>query len=156
MASRHPQLSWVFVYTREAHPGEAVPAHDSFERKLAHARLLRDEAGITRPILVDDLEGTGHRPYGSLPNMTWVVDRGGIIAYKASWTVAANVESFVQRYLGARRERRPGAQLGPYRSEQLELRNLDRTAFVARLERNGPAAVEQWNRSQARPRPPLG
>jgi hypothetical protein len=40
---------------------------------------MRDEAGIRRPILVDDLEGTAHRDYGLLPNMTWVTGRGGQI-----------------------------------------------------------------------------
>jgi hypothetical protein len=61
----------VFVYTREAHPGEHVPHHDSFERKLTCAKLLREEAGIGRDILVDDLAGTVHRAYGLMPNMTW-------------------------------------------------------------------------------------
>jgi hypothetical protein len=35
----------VFVYTREAHPGENVPHHDSFERKLSSGRMLRKDAG---------------------------------------------------------------------------------------------------------------
>jgi hypothetical protein len=48
----------VFIYTREAHPGETVPHHDSFERKLASAVLLAEETGIGRDILVDDLAGT--------------------------------------------------------------------------------------------------
>jgi hypothetical protein len=34
---------------------------------------LRDEVGIRRPLLVDDLDGAAHRAYGSLPNMTWVI-----------------------------------------------------------------------------------
>ena len=51
----------VFVYTREAHPGEHFPAHQTFAKKLAHARAFRREFGITRRILVDDLAGTGHR-----------------------------------------------------------------------------------------------
>jgi hypothetical protein len=38
-----------------------VPHHDSYERKLDCAKLLRDEAGIGRDILVDDLAGTVHR-----------------------------------------------------------------------------------------------
>jgi hypothetical protein len=46
----------VFIYTREAHPGENVGHHDSFGRKLAWARLLAEEAGIGRAILVDDLD----------------------------------------------------------------------------------------------------
>lgn len=62
----------MFVYTHEAHPGERVPHHDSFETKLANARLLCDEVGIRRPILVDDHDGTVHRAYRELPNMTWV------------------------------------------------------------------------------------
>jgi len=42
---------------------------------------------------VDDLAVTVHRAYGLMPNMTWVIDRGGV-AYKANWTSAANVEAF--------------------------------------------------------------
>lgn len=137
----------MFVYTHEAHPGERVPHHDSFETKLANARLLRDEVGIRRMILLDDLHGTTHRAYGGLPNMTWVVDRGGTIAYKSSWTSAAGVESFVKRYVEARRDRPSGVQISPYHTEQLEWRATDQQAFLARLERNGPASVEQWHRA---------
>lgn len=107
----------MFVYTHEAHPGERVPHHDSFATKLAHARLLRDEIGIRRPILVDDHDGTVHRAYGELPTMTWVIDRGGIVAYKASWTSAANTESFVQRCVRARRDRTAGRRPVPYHTE---------------------------------------
>lgn len=138
----------VFVYAREAHPGERVPHHASFEAKVASARLLRDEVGIRRPILVDDLDGTAHGEYGELPNMTWIIDRGGIVAYKASWTSAANVESFVRRYVQARLDRPASRQIVPYYTEQLELRDVDRETFLARLERNGPAAVEQWHRAE--------
>src|SRR6266851_3016023 len=96
-AARHPEAEWVFIYTCEAHPGEHVRYHDTFDRKVSNARLLRDEAGIRRPILVDDLSGTVHRRYGAMPNMTWVIDRGGRVAYKANWTSAANVEAFLAR-----------------------------------------------------------
>jgi hypothetical protein len=34
--------------------------------------MLRDEIGVRRTILVDDLDGTAHRAYGLLPNMTSV------------------------------------------------------------------------------------
>lgn len=138
----------MFVYTHEAHPGERVPHHDSFATKLAHAGLLRDEVGIRRPILVDDLAGTAHRAFGGLPNMTWILDRGGIVAYKASWTVADQVASFVDRYVAAKRHREPGRQIGPYYTEQLELRDVRREEFLARLERTGQEAVEQWHRAE--------
>lgn len=59
-----------------------------FDDKLVAAARLRDELGITRPILVDDFEGALHRAYGGLPNMSWVLGRGGVILYKAMWTSA--------------------------------------------------------------------
>lgn len=137
----------MFIYTREAHPGEDVPHHDSFGRKLANARLLRDEIGISRPILVDDLAGTVHRRYGSMPNMTWVIDRGGRVAYRANWTSAANVEAFLARYLAARAARADRSRGVPsrYETEQLEFRQVDQEGFNRRLLRNGPRAVTEFS-----------
>jgi hypothetical protein len=148
-ADRHPDTSWVFVYTREAHPGEHVGHHESFADKLAAARRLRDEFGIRRPILVDDLKGTAHRAFGLLPNMTWAVDRGERIVYKAEWTSAANVEAFVARHRDRRASRRPGAALSPYRTEQLELRDVDSEAFYRHLEEhNGPRALTEFHAAE--------
>lgn len=137
----------MFIYTREAHPGEHVRHHDTFDRKLANARLLRDETGIRRPILVDDLPGTVHRRYGAMPNMTWVIDRGGRVAYKANWTSAANVEAFLVRFLNAREERPPGAALAVYETEQAEYRHTDRAKFSERLLRNGPSAAREFEKA---------
>jgi len=138
----------VFVYTREAHPGEHVGPHDSFEAKLANARLLRDEIGIRRPILVDDLEGTAHHAYGLLPNMNWVVGRGGRIVYKSDWTSADNVEAFLTRYEAARTRRPATGAVGPYLTEQVEFRDLDREAFYEQLKRNGPRAFDEFKRAE--------
>lgn len=138
----------MFIYTREAHPGEHVGHHDSFERKLANARLLRDEIGIRRPILVDDLAGTAHRAYGYMPNMTWVIDRGGRVVYKANWTSAANVESLLDRYLTARD---PGVAQAMYETEQIEFRRSDREQFQQRLLRNGPRAADEFARAWTQP-----
>jgi hypothetical protein len=138
----------VFVYTREAHPGEFVGPHDTFEDKLAGARLLRDEIGIRRPILVDDVKGTAHHAYGLLPNMSWVIGRGGRIVYKSDWTSAANVEAFLTRY-EAGRDRRPATgTVGPYLTEQMEFRDVDREAFYERLRRNGPRAYDEFKRAE--------
>ncbi len=140
----------MFIYTREAHPGEYVPHHASFDDKLDAARRLRDHFGIERPILVDELDGTVHRAYGLLPNMTWVVDRGGRIVYKADWTSATNVAAFVDRYLERKRGRGPGTTLAPYRTEQLELRDVDRDGFYRHLEeRNGPRALREFQAAES-------
>jgi hypothetical protein len=141
-------VAWYFVYTREAHPGEHVGAHRSFDDKLARARLLRDEVGIRRPILVDDLSGTAHHAYGLLPNMSWVIGRGGRIVYKADWTSTANIEAFLDRYETGRRRRPPTGSVGPYVTEQLEYRDVDREAFYERLHRNGPRAYTEFKRAE--------
>jgi hypothetical protein len=138
----------VFVYTREAHPGENVPHHDSFENRLACAALLAEEAGIGRDILVDDLVGTVHRAYGLMPNMTWVIARGGRVAYKANWTSAANVEAFLDRFLAARNEHPPGTTPVAYETQQIEFRYPDRERFRQHLLRNGPRAVAEFEKAQ--------
>jgi len=138
----------VFIYTREAHPGENVLYHDSFERKLACARLLAQEAGIGRDILVDDLDGTVHRAYGLMPNMTWVIDRGGRVVYKANWTGAANVEAFLDRFLAGRAEHPAGTLPVMYETQQAEFRYPDRKRFMQRLLRNGPRAVAEFEKAQ--------
>jgi hypothetical protein len=138
----------VFIYTREAHPGEKVLHHDSPARKLASARLLRDETGIRRPILVDDLAGTVHRGYGSMPNMTWVIDRRGRVAYRAAWTSAGNVEAFLVRFLAGGAGRPRGTQAAVYETEQLEFRRVDRARFMERLVRNGPRAVAEFREAE--------
>ena len=137
----HPGYGWYFVYTREAHPGEHLTAHACLDEKLAAARRLRDEVGIARPILVDDVEGTVHRAYGLLPNMSWVLDRGGTILYKAMWTSAAHIGEFLER-------RAPGPASSTFYAEQLAPVARDRDAFRRGLERNGPRAVAEFARAE--------
>lgn len=79
-----------------------------------------------------------------MPNMTWIIDRGGRVAYRANWTSAANVEAFLLRYLAARADRAQGVPT-LYETEQLEFRQVDRTGFNRRLMRNGPRAVTEFS-----------
>lgn len=74
------------VYVREPHPGEHYGPHRDFEQKLQFARDCREQDGIQTKLLVDDLEGTVHRAYGSMPNMIYIIDKNGRITYKAMWT----------------------------------------------------------------------
>lgn len=81
------------VYTREAHPGENYPHHDSYEQKLAHARKLRELDKVDEiPILVDDIGGATHTAYGQLPNMVYLIDRDGTVVYKSDWTDAQEID----------------------------------------------------------------
>jgi hypothetical protein len=141
-------VAFFFVYTREAHPGEHVGHHTSFEVKRGNAALLRDEVGLRRPILLDDLEGTVHHAYGLLPNMTWVIGRGGRILFRADWTSAANVEAFLERYEAGRRRRPPSGSVAPYVTEQIEFRDVDREAFYEHLRRNGPRSYDEFKSAE--------
>lgn len=136
-------VSSAFIYSREAHPAEHYRHHRSFEEKVSHAQAFADHCQLRRPLLVDDIEGTVHRAYGLLPNMTWIVGRGGLILYKATWTDAVDVESGLEaalRFLERRREDR----LRPFYSERLAWRGTDDAGFRAGLERNGPQAVTDF------------
>ena len=45
-------VSSIFIYSREAHPGEIYRHHATMDDKRHHARALRDDAGIRRRILL--------------------------------------------------------------------------------------------------------
>jgi len=146
IADRYGQdgVGSIFLYTHEAHPGENYPHHTSMEQKFRHARALRDKLGVTRPILVDGLDGACHRAYGTMPNMTWIFTRSGTPVYKADWTDANSVENAVVYFLDVVDRRRGGERLAPFQVERLDYRNSDPEAFRKGLERNGPKAVREF------------
>ena len=58
MAKRYAEgAHFLFVYTREAHPGEFYPPHQYYEQKLLHAASFRERLGVERTIVVDSLQG---------------------------------------------------------------------------------------------------
>ena len=59
-------------------------------RTLARCATLEQIQEI--PILVDDFAGTMHRAYGLLPNMTYLIDRDGIVVYKSDWGDAQELD----------------------------------------------------------------
>ena len=141
---RNHGVNSIFIYTHEAHPGEYYPRLTSMEQKFKHARDLRDILGVTRPILVDSLDGTCHRAYGSMPNMSWIFTRSGIPVYKSDWTDAHSVENAIQYFLEVNERRRSGERMAPFRVERLDFRIQDSDAFYGELARNGPKAVREF------------
>lgn len=134
----------IFLYTNEAHPGENYPHLTSMEQKFRHARAMRDVLGVTRPILVDSLDGACHRAYGSMPNMTWIFNKNGQVMYKSDWTDVLSVELAVEYLLRVGERRRNREPLAPFLVEKLDYRLVDRAAFYQGLERNGPKAVREF------------
>ena len=134
----------IFLYTHEAHPGENYPHLTSMDQKFAHARALRDVLGVTRPILLDALNGACHRAYGSMPNMTWIFNRGGFPLYKSDWTDHHSVRNALVYFLDALQRRRERERLVPFRVERLDYRTGDPEEFQAGLARSGPKAVREF------------
>jgi hypothetical protein len=134
----------IFLYTNEAHPGEFYPELKSMEQKFAHAKDLRDVLGVSRPILLDALDGACHRRYGSMPNMTWIFARSGIPVYKSDWTDTRSVANALTYFLDVSERRRNKVRLAPFRVERLDYRTQDADAFNRGLERNGPRAVTEF------------
>lgn len=143
-------FGFVFVYTREAHPGQNFPAHSSFEQKLTHARAFKKHFGIERPILVDDLVGTAHKLYGTLPNMTYLVGRSGRVLFRADWTDPPTIESALNYVLSSRARRREGLRLAPFYAEFAGYRWNDPAKFQEGLKHAGQQAVDDYERGTQR------
>ena len=77
-----------------------------FEQKIEHARAFWGRFEIERPILIDDLAGTGHRRYGELPNMTYLVSRSGQILFRSDWTDPPTIEHVLRYVVDSRARRR--------------------------------------------------
>jgi len=100
--------------------------------------------GITRRMLVDDLEGAVHRAYGSLPNMSYIVHRG-IVVYRADWTDVRTISMALDQLVfqwGAIRSKR---RMNPYYLEWAPMRETDMGPFLTLLlEIAGTRAVDEY------------
>lgn len=137
----------IFLYTHEAHPGENYPHLTSMAQKFDHARALRDVLGVTRPIVLDALDGACHRAYGSMPNMTWIFNRAGWPIYKSDWTDSNSVENALVYFLDVLERRRDRERLVPFRVERLDYRTSDPDGFKRGLARSGPKAVHEFEKA---------
>ncbi len=98
-------VQFLFVYVREAHPGDELAAHSSMEEKVRAAELLRSEEEVDLPIIVDDVRGNIHRRYSKLPNPTFIIDKSGRVAFRCKWTQPDVVEKALDELLERQEER---------------------------------------------------
>ena len=85
LRQKYPDVEWLVVYVREAHPGRRRPAHRDMAQKTALAGSLNKDYGESRTVAVDTLSGDMHRAYGSLPNMVYLLNPDGEVAYRCDW-----------------------------------------------------------------------
>jgi peroxiredoxin len=103
---RGDDLEFLFVYVREAHPGERVPAHHTAADKVRSAALLRDEEQVAMPLLVDDVSGPIHRKYSKLPSPAFLIDRSGRVAFRSMWANPEELASAIEELMELQQERR--------------------------------------------------
>ena len=82
-------VEFFVVYSKEPHAQERkyfkkYTQHSSFEHKMGYAKELVAEFGMKISVLVDDVDEAVVNAYGRMPNMVFVIDKDGNIAYKAS------------------------------------------------------------------------
>ncbi|HYH01316.1 MAG TPA: deiodinase-like protein [Terriglobales bacterium] len=98
-------VQFLFVYVREAHPGERLSAHENMKDKIRAAEIFRRDDNVEMPIIVDDVNGSIHRKYGKLPNPTYLIDRSGRVAFRSLWTRANVVEDALEELLERQSQR---------------------------------------------------
>jgi len=97
LVSRFPDIAFLVLYVREAHPGERIGPHRTRADKIANALRTVNEDGEARTILVDDEVGTAHQRYGAMPNTVHVIDAEGVVVFRAMWNDPDAVETVLRR-----------------------------------------------------------
>ena len=92
----HPDVRFLVVYVREAHPGERLRQHKNFDEKLAAAKLLKPKYDENRQILVDSHDGRFHRMYGMKPNLIYVIRPDGVVHYRCDWAHVSGLKNALE------------------------------------------------------------
>lgn len=79
------KVEFLVLYVREAHPGEKVTAHRTYDQKIERAKMTRQLENENRPIIVDELDGPIHQAYGAWPNTAFVIDEEGFVLLRHKW-----------------------------------------------------------------------
>ena len=97
LAEKYPQVTFLLLYTHEAHPGENIGHHCTFDDKIANARMMKPLVNENREILVDEVAGTAHLVYGGFPNMLYLIDKDGTVLMRGHWSDPQTLEEALDR-----------------------------------------------------------
>jgi len=86
LQEKYPNVHFLLLYVREAHPGGKTKEISSINEEISNAKSTHKLYNEKRTILVDDIDGTAHKMYGTMPNMTYVIGIDGIVKFRANWT----------------------------------------------------------------------
>jgi len=108
MLNDNPDVSFAILYVREAHPGRDIGQHKSLDNKVSNARMLRDDDGEGRRILIDDMTGSVHKAFGGFPNSAFIINRNGCLVYKSDWNNPAATTRALARLKAGKAAGGPG------------------------------------------------
>lgn len=96
LTDQFPDVAFLVVYVREAHPGSRRGAHSDLTEKTALANEMIADFGEGREVLIDSVEGDMHRAYGSFPNMVYIINPEGMVVYRCDWSFAKKIEEVLK------------------------------------------------------------
>ncbi len=141
---RGDDIEFLFIYVREAHPGERIPAHRSMAHKVRAARVLRDEEDIKMPVVMDDLRGSIHHKYSLLPNSAFLIDKSGRVVFRCMWAGPEKLRHAIQELLQLQQEPgRPWAVVAGGQDLSMPL-SYDVLFSYRALERGGEDALKDF------------
>ena len=97
LMQQYPEVCFLLLYVREAHPGGRTKPLRSFLEKMENAKATGKLYQENRKVIVDTLDGVGHKLYGSMPNMTYVIGTDGLVKFRANWTNIAALKEVLQQ-----------------------------------------------------------
>ena len=92
LAHDYPDVQFLVVYIREAHPGKKITSHGAADEKRLEASKLKQKEPENRTILIDSLEGDLHEKLGLLPNMAYVIGADSTVLYRADWNIPDRIK----------------------------------------------------------------
>lgn len=90
---KFPDVKFLLIYVREAHPGERLGPHKDMGDKIKAAKLVAPRYGEHRQVLIDNLSGDFHRAYGAMPNVLYILRPDGKVHYRCNWATPAAVHN---------------------------------------------------------------
>lgn len=92
LAKGFNHIPFFVLYVREEHPGEILPKHVDNEQKHDRAYWVQSLENETRPVYIDNVNGSLHQKIGSYPNIIYVVDELGHVEFKRFWNNPQEIE----------------------------------------------------------------
>ena len=101
------------VYVRDPHPEEPAfrqyPQPENIDQRKKYAQELVETCNMNAAVIVDSMADDVSKEFGSLPNMVYVINREGTIAYKATWTLSEKIDEVLSQMTTAEDAQNPAS-----------------------------------------------